>query len=209
MEASAKLVQPLEFGWGLHTVLLHVCPATLQWASVNGHQRPSMQPHIQTLPEAAGYPLHYSNHALMSLCTGSATKKNCLFNILVRPTSLPDTLMTLTTLDAAHYDSKESLKGHNDKLWVLETSTTVCRNWWFQVANRESINQGSVTTIGSIVTAATTGQNFDQLFSAFDCDHADFWGFDRWPHWLSTVDHWLHAYLWKYTEESAATPPLP
>jgi len=54
----------------------------------------------------------------MSPCTGLATKRIRVqaFNILVPPTSLTDTLMTLTTPDAAHYDSKESLKGHNNKL---------------------------------------------------------------------------------------------
>ena len=29
--------------------------------------------------------------------------------------------------------------------------------------------QGGVTPIDSIVTAVTAGQNFDKLFSAFDC----------------------------------------
>jgi len=53
--------------------------------------------------------------------------------------------------------------------------------------------------------SVTAGQYLDQLFSAFD----------RWPcffaltalnfsHWLLTASH-----LWKYTEESVATLPLP
>ena len=34
-------------------------------------------------------------------------------------------------------------------------------------------------------------QNFDQLFWSSTIDHADFWGFDHWLCWISTIDHWL------------------
>ena len=46
-----------------------------------------------------------------------------------------------------------------ERLDVTKNAFTVCH----------IKQQGGVSFVDAILTAATTGQNFDQLFSAFDC----------------------------------------
>jgi len=44
-------------------------------------------------------------------------------------------LLTITALDAAQYDRKESLRGHNKQLWVL-TATVTTRIWSYKEVSR-------------------------------------------------------------------------
>ena len=88
------------------------------------------------------------------------------------------------------------------KTAVMHTSITeLCRLASFLITWRKR----------SIVMVAVASQNFDQLFSAFDCWPCWFLGlwsltmlnFNRWPLTMRTL------ILWEYTEECIATPPLP
>ena len=93
---------------------------------------------------------------------------------------------------------------------VLIAFSTVLHPWrytrWMKGLDKL---QGCVTPIDSIITAATTGQNSDQFFSAVWPLTDWFLGFDRWLHWISTVDRWLYTHLRKYTEKCIVTPPRP
>ena len=76
---------------------------------------------------------------------------------------------------------------------------------WAEGVNLEQLSwwrfRGGVTTIGDRRSTSSLWH--------LTVDHADFWGFDRWLCWISTIDHWLCAHLQKYTEECIATSPLP